>query len=340
MNALAEIPGKQLDLIRRTVAKDCDPAEFDQFIHICKHTRLDPLRRQIYCFVFNKTDAARRQMTVVTSIGGYRAIAERTGNYRPDEQAARIEIDSSLISPCNPLGIGRCEVTVHKFSHGQWFPVTGEAHWDEYAPIITGGDEGFEWVATGDVYPANHARAGKPKMKKVPLGEIVKKLDPQKSGWTKMPRIMIAKCAEANALRKAWPDDFAMLQTEDEIDRAHSLDLSASELADEASAEAKLALVGGKDALTVLWDQGSKLDRVPAGQFCDRVLEWARAKDRTSTELLIWWKTNEAARAEYKARHGADYLEFMKEFEKTKNDVENAEIIQDPVLPGLVEAAE
>jgi phage recombination protein Bet len=340
MNALVDYQGKQLDLIRRTVAKDCEPAEFDQFIHICKHTRLDPIRRQIYCFIFHKNDPARRQMTVVTSIGGYRAIADRTGNYRPDENAARIEIDSALVSPCNPLGIGRCEVMVHKFSHGQWFPVTGEAHWDEYAPIITGGEEGFEWVATGETYPAGHEKAGKPKMKKKMLGEIVKRLDPLKTGWTKMPRIMIAKCAEANALRKAWPDDFAMLQTEEETDRAHSLDLSASELADEAAAGAKLALMGGADALTVMWEHGAKLERVPSGKFCDAVLQWASQKDRTSTELEIWWSANLPARGEYKARHGAEYLEFQKEWERIKARVETEEITQDPVLPGIVQAAE
>ena len=46
MPALFE--GKQLDLIRRTVASDTTPAEFEQFIHICRAVNLDPLRRQIF----------------------------------------------------------------------------------------------------------------------------------------------------------------------------------------------------------------------------------------------------------------------------------------------------
>lgn len=83
MNALALTDDKQLALIRRTVAKDCDAAEFDLFIHVCRAVRLDPLRRQIYAFVFGKDNPKKRQMTIVTSIGGYRSIAERTGNYRP-----------------------------------------------------------------------------------------------------------------------------------------------------------------------------------------------------------------------------------------------------------------
>jgi hypothetical protein len=45
---------KQLALIQRTVAKDCNPAEFDLFIHTCKQVHLDPLRKQIYAFVMHK----------------------------------------------------------------------------------------------------------------------------------------------------------------------------------------------------------------------------------------------------------------------------------------------
>jgi hypothetical protein len=60
MNAIVPFSNTDLALIRRTVAKDCLPHEFDQFIHICRAIGLDPLRRQIYAFVFGKGGAARR----------------------------------------------------------------------------------------------------------------------------------------------------------------------------------------------------------------------------------------------------------------------------------------
>jgi phage recombination protein Bet len=327
MNALVEFHGKQLDLIRKTVAKDCNPAEFDHFIHICKAVRLDPLRSQIYAFVFGKDDPAKRRMTIVTSIGGYRAIAERTGNYRPGK--TETVIDPALKDPnSNPLGISHATATVYKYVHGEWHEFSETAYWDEYAPLVEEGDD-FDWVDTGKVYPPGHKKAGKPMYRKQQLGDMTRKLDPQKPTWRKMGRTMIEKCAEARALRRGWPDDFEGLYSEDEVAQAHTLDLTATELADEAAVEAKLALVGGKDALTVMWEHGAKLERVPAGQFCDRAMEWASAEERTSTEIDIWWNANLPARTEYKARHGAEYLEFQKEWEKNKLRVENAEITQE-----------
>jgi len=290
MGEVAEWTGKQLELMRRTVAKDCNSEEFDQFIHICKQTKLDPIRRQIYAFVFNKDRPDKRQMTVVTAIGGHRAIAERTGNYRPDERAPRYEMGTPDPN-ANPLGIIRCEVTVYKFSHGAWFPVVGEAWWDEYVPLYDG------------------------------------KIDKYKTGWTKMPRIMIAKCAEANALRRAWPDDFAGLLEETEIDR-QMVDITPSEAANEAATEAKLELIGGRDAVIVDWCDGSPLQRIGISKFWDASLAWMNASERSATEIRIWCHRNHASRAEAKAKAGSHYLDWWREVEKRTNELERIEVDQ------------
>ncbi len=314
MNALVMADAKQLNLIRNTVAKDCNTTEFDMFMHICKAVRLDPLRRQIYAFVFSKDDPSKRQMTVVTAIGGYRSIAERSHNYLPDKHTPRITYDASLIGPANPLGIFKCEVSVFKFSHGAWHEVVAEAHWDDYAPVMEGGTEGTTWEKTGENYPTGHAKAGKPKYRKVTLGEAVTVLDPTKPAWKK-GRIMLPKCAEAQALRKAWPDDFAGLEVEEEVHQRLTTDFSASELADEGASAARFGMIGGSNALTVDWCDGNQLMREPVGTFGDKVMAFIRENSDAPMTIRAFQNRNTAALQEYWAKDKNGALELKKAFE-------------------------
>jgi phage recombination protein Bet len=320
MSAIAVVDtARSLDLIRRTVAKDCEPAEFDTFIHICRAVGLDPLRRQIYAFVFGKDNPSARRLSVVTAIDGYRAIAERTGNYRPDDRAPRIEYSEDAKDPSkNPLGIVRAEVTVYKHAHGEWFPVTGEAYWEEYAPIIETGEGGVEWVDSGYIYPAGHLKAGKPKKKKVPIGDVTEALDPQKPNWRKMARVMISKCAEAQAIRRAWPDDFSGLEVEEEIDRRSSLEVSASELADEGASAKRFELIGGTNCITIDWCDGEPLAREPVGVFGDKVLAFISENKKIgdSDRVLMFQNRNSASLKEYWAKDRSGALELKKAFEE------------------------
>jgi phage recombination protein Bet len=126
---------RDLALIRRTVAVDTTDDEFALFIHWARSMRLDPLRRQVHAFIFHKQDPKKRRLSLVTSIEGFRAIAARTGNYRPDENEPGFIIDDALKSDTNPAGLVSCSVRVWQYAHGQWFPITGVARWDEFAPL-------------------------------------------------------------------------------------------------------------------------------------------------------------------------------------------------------------
>jgi phage recombination protein Bet len=148
----------QLALIRKTVAADTNQDEFELFVHTARHLRLDPLRRQIYAFVYNKDKPAKRKMSIITGIDGFRTIAERTGNYRPDEDEPTIEVDAAAKSPANPSGIVKATVRVFKHSHGAWHKVTASAYWEEYAPLKEG------WTDTVQVqngtWPEDGQQAG------------------------------------------------------------------------------------------------------------------------------------------------------------------------------------
>lgn len=306
------IRNEQLALIRRTVAKDCNDDEFRLFVHICNAVRLDPLRRQAHAFVYNKGDAEKRQLTVVTSIGGYRSIAERTGNYRPDDDEPEFTMGEAN-EFTNPKGIVSCKVKVFKFSHGQWWPVVGTARWEEYVPLVKDAKpDDIEWEDTGEVWPDS----GKPKKRKVIKkgAEVTLAIDPGKTGWTKMPFIMLAKCAEAAALRKAWPDDFANIHAEEETHREEAFDAVAA--AEKAEKDRRLALVGGSDSYITDWLDGKALEAVPGGQYHDRVMAFITSCEGEPSTIAAWKERNLHTFNQFWAAHKADALALKKEIER------------------------
>ena len=67
---------KTLEVIKESVAKTASPAEFAYFIEFCKHTGLNPIKREIW---FIKIPG--RGVQVVTGINGYLAIANSNSNF-------------------------------------------------------------------------------------------------------------------------------------------------------------------------------------------------------------------------------------------------------------------
>jgi len=300
---------QELALIRKTVAKDCGPAEFDMFIHIARHVGLDPLRRQIYAFVFGKgKKESDRQLTVVTAIDGYRTISERTGNYKPDGKTPRYVYDPDLKSPANPLGIESCEVSVFKFAHGGWHEVPGLVYWDEFCP--TGyRDEDCTWIDTGETWPD-----GNPKRKKVQKDGAVLHVDQSKTGWVKSPRNQIAKCAEAQAHRKAFPNDFSGVEVEEEVHRRMSEDLTASEMADHAEFVDRQARIGGP-SLIVDWLDGTQLASVPVDQFLGKAMDFINANRDEPSTVAVFRDRNRESLKQYWGIKPGEALELKKVLE-------------------------
>lgn len=291
----------QVALIQR-MNPDCDPVEFDQFIHVAASLGLDPLKKQIYAFVFSKNDKDKRRMSIVVGIDGFRAVAKRSGNYRPDSNPPRWVIDPEKIDPDrNPLGLVSAEVTVYQYVHGDWWPVVGIAHWDEIAPMSEGGS----WE-TGD----NGKRYFK--------GNGKVQLDPKKDQWRRMPKLMLAKCAEAQAIRRGWPEDLSGVYSDEEMDRARTIDLTATEIAEAAAVEKRLELVGGKDG--IMFDFGEGLERVELGKAADRIMEKFQAMQ--PHEILQWKNLNRAPMNEFWARKPTDALEIKKHIEKIEKSLD------------------
>lgn len=291
----------QIQLIQR-MNPDCNQVEFDQFMHVAAQMGLDPLRKQIYAFVFNKDKPDRRRMSIIVGIDGFRSVAKRSGEYRPDNRAPRFTYDPALIDEAkNPLGLVSAEVSVFQHSHGAWHEVTAVAYYDEFAPIVEGG----KWVSGED---------GRRSFKK----DGTMTLDPGKENWRKMGRVMLSKCAEAQAIRRAWPEDLSAIYADEEIDRAKTLDLTATEIVEQANVESRLAMIGGAEA--ILFDMGDGLERIPLARAADMILERFRAMQ--PHEVLQWKNANRVPLQEFWARNKTDALGLKKEIERIEKEVE------------------
>ncbi len=158
----------QVDLIKRTIAQGATDDELKLFLYTCEKRRLDPLAKQIY-FQKRRRKNGPDQMTILTSIDGYRLIANRTGLYAGND-------DPVVDNEDNPR---RATATVYKLVGGLRCAFTAVARWDQYYP---GDDQGFM--------------------------------------WRKMPHLMLGKCAEALALRKAFPEELGGLYIDEEMHQA------------------------------------------------------------------------------------------------------------------------
>lgn len=296
----------QLALIRKTVAADTNQDEFELFVHTARHLRLDPLRRQIYAFVYNKNDAKKRRMSIITGIDGFRTIAERTGNYRPDEDEPAFEIDAAAKGQANPAGIIKATVRVFKYSHGAWHKVTASAYWDEYAPLKEGWSDTVQ--EQSGTWPD-----GSPKMVTKPAPGATRTLTLDTSGqWGKMPRVMLAKVAEALALRKAWPDDFSNVYAAEEVDRSRAQDMTAWEAAEAGATEKRLQQIGQGQTILFQFDPTGPLEPVPLGKIADRVAEFVQNNRDEVSAIGLFESRNRHALRDFWARQPGDALEVKK----------------------------
>ena len=291
--------GRQLALIRNTVAADCNDIEFDLFVTVARNAGLDPFRKQISALVFNKKNPDKRRMSIVTGIDGLRVIAARSGKYRPDEDEPEFTFDDAEKSATNPVGLVKARVRIWIMDErGDWKPVSGVAYWDEFAPIA---DEWGEDERTG---------------KRKPTGRKVLDTSGQ---WGRMPRVMLAKCAEAQALRKAFPEDLSGLYERAELDQAQVADHLPSEVIGQHLTDERLTKIGAGGAILFQLFPNAPLENVAIGKVADRVLE---AIETFTFDQFRWFESaNRAPLQEFWARQPGDALDLKKRMEKRRAEL-------------------
>lgn len=111
---------EQNELIKKQLCKNINDEELHFFAAVCKKTGLDPFMKQIY--------AVKRgdQMTIQTSIDGYRLIAERTGRYAPGRESTHVYKGDKLFSSTSYVK--------KQTRDGTWHEVSVTCLFDEYKP--------------------------------------------------------------------------------------------------------------------------------------------------------------------------------------------------------------
>lgn len=156
---------RQIDLIKRLYAKDANEDEFELFMQICKSSRLDPFKKEIYCLIFSKDNPQKRQMVIITGIDGYRSTAARDHkDFGGADAAVFTWFDPPQKTPAGKLIPESATVTVKDTKGGR---TTATVWWEELVPRDL--------------------------------------KEPKADFWNRMPKNQLEKCGEAKAIRKRFP---------------------------------------------------------------------------------------------------------------------------------------
>lgn len=170
----------KINLIKQTVARGATDQQLALFLHQAQRTGLDPLSRQIHCILRKNNRTGKNDMSIQVAIDGYRLIADRTGLYAGS--------DDYLFND----GLTQYQ----HLTHDEQFPVTSTV---TVYKIVAGIRVPFTATAQWDAYyPGQN----------------------QGFMWRKMPYLMLGKCAEALALRKAFPAELSGVYVREEMEQA------------------------------------------------------------------------------------------------------------------------
>lgn len=181
------IPQSLKDIYMKTVFNGLTEEEATVAYRLAKRRNLDVEAKQIF-FVPYTDKQGRRTVVNQTSIDGFRLIASKSGKY------------GGCVEP---------KLTV-KLKDGAKVVLPHE----EYDPSEV------EHIISGTISVIN-LEFPQPQTATALFKSYCKQYNGNPSGlWATMPDVMILKCAEALALRKAFPQDLSGIYTSDEMEQA------------------------------------------------------------------------------------------------------------------------
>ncbi len=169
--SLALVSEKELiEVLQTSLYPGAAPQSIKMVMSYCKAAGYDPLQKPVHIVPMWDSKARQMRDVVMPGIGLYRIQAARTGEH--------VGTDEPVFGPLVDVNVGElvikvpewCSVTVWRFKHGEKCAFTATEYWME-----------------------NYATAGKDS-------------SAPNTMWKKRSRGQLAKCAEAQALRKGFPE--------------------------------------------------------------------------------------------------------------------------------------
>jgi phage recombination protein Bet len=175
---------RQLAVLRSVgIGEDVSEGELTAFLHECQTRKLDPFTKQIYLIGRWDKQARRKVYRSQTGIDGFRLIARRAA----DKAGESIEYEDTVW----------CDLD------GKWTDVWLSDKAPAACKVVV--------LRNGKRFPvtARYAAYVQVNSDQAPTGL-----------WAKMPDSQLAKCCEALALRKAFPEELGGIYTEEEMAQA------------------------------------------------------------------------------------------------------------------------
>lgn len=180
---------EQLDLLKRTVCRGASDDEFRIFLEVCQSRRVDPFSKMVYLVPRWDSKEGRMVMAIQSSIDYFRLTAERTSGYAGQLGPQWCGDDGEWKDVWLAAKAPRA-ARVAVLRHSFKEPLWSVALWDSYAQKDKGGN--------------------------------VTKF------WQTMGPLMIGKCAEALAIRRAFPENLSGLYTAEEMAQAEPIEVEAT----------------------------------------------------------------------------------------------------------------
>jgi len=178
----------QIELIKRTVAKGASDDELRLFIQVCKGANLNPFLKQVFLVPRWDSKEGKEVRAIQVSIDGFRAIAEEGGGYAGNEDAV-FSGEEEIEYGGDKAGKDKKKLMVPKEAKVTVYKMVEGQRYPftataRWSEYYPGAKMGFQW----------HIR----------------------------PYLMLGKCAEALALRKAFPKLLSGMYAQEELDRGQS----------------------------------------------------------------------------------------------------------------------